>query len=223
MQIAVLASGGKDSTLALYRILEKGYEVNCLVSMIPMREDSWMFHYPNINLINLYAEAVGFPLVKGETFGVKEEEVEDLKNLIKKLKIDTIVSGVIASKYQKTRIEKICEELNLECLTPLWHEDPLNMIKEMLRLDFEIIITGVYAYGFNEKWLGKKIDEKIIEDLIELNKNYGVSIVGEGGEYETLVIDASFFKKRIKIIDAEKKWKNQSGYFIISKASLEEK
>jgi predicted ATP pyrophosphatase (TIGR00289 family) len=223
MQAAVLASGGKDSTLALYRILEKGYEVKYLVSMVPIREDSWMFHYPNIHLIDLYAEAVGFPLIKGETVGVKEKEVEDLKHLIKKLKIDTIVSGAIASNYQKTRIEKICEELKLECLTPLWHEDPLNMMKEMLRLDFEIIITGVYAYGFNEKWLGQKIDKKIIEALIELNKKYSVSIVGEGGEYETLVLDACFFKKRIKIIDAEINWKKQSGYFIISKASLEEK
>lgn len=223
MQIAVLASGGKDSTLALYRILEKGYEVKCLVSMIPMREDSWMFHYPNIHLIDLYAEAVGFPLIKGETSGNKEEEVEDLKHLIKRLEVDTVVSGAIASNYQKTRIEKICKELKFECLTPLWHENPLNIVKEMLRLDFEMIITGVSAYGFNEKWLGQKIDDKNIEDLIELNKNYGVSIVGEGGEYETLVLDASFFKKRIKIIEAEKNWKNQNGYFIISKAKLEEK
>jgi len=223
MRVAVLATGGKDSALALCRVLSRGYEVKYLVSMIPMREDSWMFHYPNIRLVDLFAEAVGIPLVKAETSGIKEEEVEDLKRLIEKLDVDAIVSGAIASNYQKTRIEKICKQLRLECITPLWHENPLNILKEILDLKFEVIITGVYAYGFSEEWLGRKIDEATIKALIELNRQYGVSLVGEGGEYETLVLDAPFFKKRIKIIEAEKVWKVQSGYFLVTKAKLENK
>jgi diphthine-ammonia ligase len=85
MRVAVLATGGKDSTLALYKALSKGYEVKCLVSMIPLKEDSWMFHYPNMHLMDLFAEAVGMPLVKGETSGAKEAEVEDLKRLLPSL------------------------------------------------------------------------------------------------------------------------------------------
>jgi uncharacterized protein (TIGR00290 family) len=84
-------------------------------------------------------------------------------------------------------------------------------------------VTGVYAYGFSEEWLGRKIDDATIKALIELNRRYGISLVGEGGEYETLVLDAPFFKKRIKIIEAEKIWKNQSGYFLITKPKLESK
>jgi len=223
MRVAVLATGGKDSALALYKVLNEDHEVKYLVSMIPLREDSWMFHYPNIRLVDLFAEAAEIPLVKAETLAVKEREVEDLKRLIEGLDVDAIVSGAVASTYQKSRIEKICEQLRLKCIAPLWHENPLNILKEILDLKFEVIITGVYAYGFSEEWLGRKIDEASVKALIELNKQYGVSLVGEGGEYETLVLDAPFFKKRIKIVEAEKIWKNQSGYFLITKAKLENK
>lgn len=223
MRVAVLVTGGKDSTLALHRVLNGGYEVKCLACMIPLREDSWMFHYPNIRLIDLFAEAVGIPLVKAETLGIKEKEVEDLKRLIAKLDVEGIVSGAIASNYQKTRIEKICKQLRLKCITPLWHENPLGMLKEILDLDFEVIITGVYAYGFSREWLGRKIDETSVADLMELNRRYSVSLVGEGGEYETLVLDAPFFKRRIRIVEAEKVWKDQSGYFRITKAGFENK
>ena len=223
MRVAVLATGGKDSALALYRVLKMGYEVKCLACMIPMKEDSWMFHYPNIRLMDLFAEAVGIPLVKAKTLAVKEREVEDLKQLIVGLDVDGIVSGAIASTYQKSRIEKMCEQLRLKCLAPLCHENPLNILKEIVDLKFDVIVTGVYAYGFSEEWLGRKIDDIAIEALIELNRHYGISLVGEGGEYETLVLDAPFFKKRIKILEAEKIWKNQSGYFLIAKAKLESK
>jgi len=223
MRVAVLATGGKDSALALYKVLNEDHEVKYLVSMIPLREDSWMFHYPNIRLVDLFAEAAEIQLVKAETLAVKEREVEDLKRLIEGLDVDAIVSGAIASTYQKSRIEKMCEQLRLKCIAPLWHKNPLDILKEILDLKFEVIITGVYAYGFSEEWLGRKIDEASIKALIELNKQYGVSLVGEGGEYETLVLDAPFFKKRIKIVEAEKIWKNQSGYFLITKAKLENK
>jgi diphthine-ammonia ligase len=223
MRVAVLATGGKDSALALRRVLNEGYEVKYLVSMIPLREDSWMFHYPNIHLVDLFAEAVEIPLMKAETSGIKEKEVEDLKRLIEKLDVKGIVSGPIASNYQKTRIDRICEQLKLNSITPLWHENPLSILKEILELKFEVIITGVYAHGFTRKWLGIKIDENTVKALMELNREYDVSLVGEGGEYETLVIDAPFFKKRIKIIEAEKVWDNQSGYFLITEAKLENK
>ncbi len=223
MRVAVLATGGKDSALALYRVLNEGHEVAYLATMIPLREDSWMFHYPNIRLVNLFAEAAEIPLVKAETSGVKEEEVEDLKSLVARLDVDGIISGAIASEYQKTRIEGICRELNLKWLAPLWHEQPLGILKEILNLKFEVIMTGVYAYGFGQEWLGRKIDEATVDVLMELNKQYGVSPVGEGGEYETLVVDAPFLKKKIVVVRAEKVWKGQSGYYLIDEARLANK
>ena len=223
MRVAVLATGGKDSVLALHRVLNEEYEVNYLVSMIPRREDSWMFHYPNIHLVDLFADAVEIPLVKAETSGIKEKEVEDLKHLIEKVDIEGIVSGAVSSNYQKTRIEKVCRQLGLKSVMPLWHENELDVLNEILGLRFKVIITGVYAYGFDKEWLGRIIDEKTVIDMMELNRKYGVSLVGEGGEYETLVLDAPLFRKRIKIIKAEEIWENQSGYFLVTKAKLENK
>lgn len=223
MRVAVLASGGKDSALALHRILNGRYDVKYLVCMIPLRKDSWMFHYPNIHLIDLFAEAVDLPLVKAETSGIKEKEVEDLKRLVEKLDVEGIVSGAIASTYQKTRIEKVCRQLGLKSITPLWHENESDILKEILDLRFDVIITGVSAYGFGKEWLGRKINEKTVRALIELNRKYHVSLVGEGGEYETLVLNAPFFKKRIEIVKAEKTWENQSGHYLITKAKLENK
>ncbi|MEM0489316.1 MAG: TIGR00289 family protein [Candidatus Bathyarchaeia archaeon] len=223
MRVAVLATGGKDSTLALYRAMEEGHKVEALACMIPMRDDSYMFHYPSINLIDLFAEAVNIPLVKGETAGEKERELEDLKRLLASLNVEGIVLGAVASTYQKSRVENICSQLGLKCLTPLWGEDPYKILREMLELEFEAIITGVYAYGLDAQWLGRRIDEEAIVELMELNRRYGISPIGEGGEYETLVVNAKFFKRRIKILEAEKHWDGQRGYLMIKKAVLEDK
>ncbi|MBS7608473.1 TIGR00289 family protein [Candidatus Bathyarchaeota archaeon] len=223
MRVAVLATGGKDSTLALYKVLKAGYEVKCLVSMVPLREDSWMFHYPNMHLMDLFAEAVGLPLVKGETTGMKEVEVEDLRRIIAKLDVEGLVCGAIASNYQKMRIEQICRQLNLECIMPLWQQNPYEILVEILDLNFEVVITGVYAYGFSKEWLGRRIDLETVKALADLNRRFGVSLVGEGGEYETLVLDAPFFRKRLKIVEAETVWKGQSGYLLVKRAVLEDK
>jgi predicted ATP pyrophosphatase (TIGR00289 family) len=220
MHVAALVTGGKDSTLALFRALKKGYEVKNLAAMLPRREDSWMFHFPNISLVDLFAEAVGIPLVKAETSGIKERELEDLKNLLSTLDVEGVVSGAISSQYQKKRIDKICRELNLESIAPLWHEDPIKLLKEMIASGFQVVIVGVYAYGFNINWLGRKIDLEALNDLVELNKKYGISPVGDGGEYETLVLDAPIFRKKIQLLKMKKIWENQSGHLLVKKAEL---
>lgn len=223
MRVAALISGGKDSALALHRVLKQGYDVKYLVTMIPRRADSWMFHFPNIHLTELFSKAAGIPLVKAETAGVKEAELEDLKRLLAGLNADGIVSGAVASEYQKTRIERICQELGLESITPLWHEDPYTLLCEIVNERFEVVFVGVYAYGFDASWLGRVIDPKMIDELVELNRRYHVSIVGEGGEYETLVLDAPFFKKKICLVRTERIWERQSGYLLVKKAELTEK
>jgi len=223
MDVAVLISGGKDSALALYRTLKGGYNVKYLVTMIPQREDSWMFHYPNVRLTSLFAEACGLPLVKAETSGVKEKELEDLKRLLINLDVEGVVSGAVCSVYQKSRLDKICAEIGLESIAPLWHEDPKRLMEELISEGFLVIFMGVYAYGLDQRWLGRRLDWDALNDLVELNRKYGVSIMGEGGEYETLVLDAPFFKKRIRILKARMVWNGESGYLLVEEARLEEK
>ncbi|MFB0501038.1 MAG: TIGR00289 family protein [Candidatus Bathyarchaeia archaeon] len=223
MRVAALVTGGKDSALALHHASRLGYEVKYLVTMLPRREDSWMFHFPNIRLADLFAEAVGLPLVKAETSGVKEMELEDLKRLLATLDIEGVVSGAISSQYQKKRIDKICRELNLRPIAPLWQENPLKLLKEIINLNFDTVIVGVYALGFDQSWLGRRIDLTTLNDLVGLNKRYKVSPVGEGGEYETLVLDAPFFKRRIRLLQTERVWEDHSGYLLVGKADLADK
>jgi predicted ATP pyrophosphatase (TIGR00289 family) len=222
MKIAVLFSGGKDSVRTVHWCLEKGHDVKYLVTMISKREDSWMYHTPNIHLTELSAEAIGMPLISKETPGIKEKEVEDLKDVLKILDIDAVACGGISSNYQKTRIEKVCKELKLKFLAPFWQTDPEKFLKETIDLGFDVLIVGVYAAGFDENWLGRRLDKKCLEDLKKLNEKYGVSLVGEGGEFESIVINGPIFKKKIKIINSEKIWdeKTQSGYLKINKATL---
>jgi diphthine-ammonia ligase len=223
LRVAALTTGGKDSALALSRVLERGCEVEYLVTMIPQREDSWMFHYPNIHMTDFFAEAVGISLVKAKTSGVKDTELLDLKLLLSQLDIDAVVSGGVTSQYQKKSIDKVCKELGLKHIAPLWQEDPFELLEELIESRIEAIIIGVYAYGLDETWLGRGIDQTAINDLVELNKKYQVSMVGEGGEYETLVLDAPFFKKKIQLIETEKVWEGQSGYMLVKKAILANK
>jgi len=223
MRVAVLVTGGKDSALALHRALKQGYEVKHLVTMLPQREDSWMFHFPNIRLTDLFAEAAELPLIKAETTGVKEMELEDLKRLLATLDVDGVVSGAISSQYQKKRIDKICKELNFKSITPLWQESPIKLLKELIKLNFETVIVGVYALGFNQSWLGRNFNSTTLSALIKLNEKYKVSLVGDGGEYETLVLDAPFFKKKIQLLQTEKVWEDHSGYLLVKKAVLVDK
>ena len=220
MRLAALITGGKDSALALYRVLKEGREVACLVTMIPQRDDSWMYHFPNIRLTDFFAEASGIPLVKAETSGVKEEEVEDLKRLLTELDVDGIVSGAVYSEYQKSRIDRVCREIGKKSVTPLWHENPSRLMRELIDLGFEVIIVGVYAYGFDQNWLGRRIDRSALDELVELKKRYQISIIGEGGEYETFVLYAPYFKRGIHIVDTEVIWQNGSGYLSIKGAEL---
>ncbi len=222
MRVAALISGGKDSLYALY--LAKENEIKYLITVFPRNKESWMFHFPCIELTKLQAKALNIKHIFKEVGGEKDEEVEELKTIIKNIKkgIDGLVSGVIRSKYQKERMDKICKELGLKNLTPLWGKNPEDVVEEEIKNGFEIIITGVFCEGLDENWIGKKLDLNVLEELKELNKKYGINVAGEGGEFETLVLDCPLFKKKIEILESEKFWdrKTNSGYLIVKSARL---
>lgn len=222
MKVAVLFTGGKDSCRCVHCCIEKGYDLRYLVTIIPERKDSWMFHTPNIHLTELSAKAIGIPLITRKSSGIKEKEVEDLKRALEGLEIDAVVSGAIASNYQKTRVDRICKELELKHISPFWHTDAEKFLEDTIDLGFDIRIIGVYADGFDESWLGRKLDYKILDELIELSKKHGINLVFEGGEAETIVLDGPIFKKRIEIMKLKKIWdkKTSSGYLEIIKARL---
>lgn len=226
MDVAVLFSGGKDSTMAIYKALNEGHNVKYLVSMISKNTESYMFHVPNINLTKLLAEAMNIPVISVNTDGVKEKELIDLKNIIGDLKnkgIQAIYSGAIYSVYQKSRIDKICNDLNLISISPLWHMDQYEYMLELLDSDFKFILTSVAAEGLDESWLGEIITYESLNKLKQLNEKYGINIAFEGGEAESLVLDCPIFKKRVEIVSSKKEWYFDNGIYIIEDAILKDK
>ena len=226
MRVAALFSGGKDSTMAVYNALKNGDEVEYLISMISENPHSYMFHVPNIHLTDLLSEAMDIPIVNMTTKGEKEKELEDLKSILSLLKaagIEGIYSGALSSTYQKSRIDKLCEEIGLVSAAPLWHLDPKEYMLEIIELGFEVIITSVSAEGFDKSFLGRKIDEELIKELEILHKKYHIHLAFEGGEAETMVLDGPLFKKKIEILKSKKIWEGDSGSFVVEDAKLVEK
>ena len=220
MLLAGLLSGGKDSVYAAHLAQEQGHTLEYLVSLRSENPDSYMFHTVNIDLTGLQAEAWGIEYVAAETMGVKEEELLDLKKALEKLDIDGVITGAIASKYQADRIDRLCEELDLYHFHPLWGRERETLLYEMQQSGMNIIFSAVAAHGLDQSWLGEPITETRIQELKSLNQKYGVDMCGEGGEYESLVLDAPWFTHCIKIIEAEKTWDGVSGRFNIREACL---
>ena len=226
MNVAILFSGGKDSTMAVFAALEAKEDVKYLLSMKSKNDESYMFHVPNIHITDLLSEAMDIPIMSVETDGVKEEELKDLKAAfvdLKNLGVEAIYTGALYSVYQKSRIEKLGDEVGLKIVSPYWHVDELEYMNKIVSLGFKIMICGVAAWGLDESWLGRIIDDDTIDELVRLNEKYHVDIAFEGGEAETLAIDGPIFKKRIEILKYKKEWHLDSGVFVIEDAVLKEK
>lgn len=222
MVVACLFSGGKDSTLALHKAYYNGIKTDLLITMNPNNDYSYMFHKPNIEFTKLQAESLGIEQVISNTEGERDKELDDLENIIGSYKIDKLITGAIMSKYQKDRVDAICEKFNVTDYSPLWGIDPLSELNE-LSDNFKAIITKVSAEGMDKSLLGKVINKDIINRLIEINKKYQINMLFEGGEAESFVLDAPLFKKRIIIDKANIREDGSNGEYIIEKAHLEDK
>jgi len=222
MKLVALISGGKDSSFAMYKALQVGHEITYLITIKSQNPDSYMYHTPNIHLTELFAEATGIPLISEVSSGEKEREVDDLERALQRIEVDGVVPGVIESEYQASRVRRVCESLGLEMYAPLWHQDPEMLLREMIKV-LDARIVHVSALGFDEGWLGRKIDEPTIEELKVLKERYGIHLAGEGGEYESLVVDAPFFTKRIVLIKTKRVWHGDYGTLNVLEAALMEK
>jgi diphthine-ammonia ligase len=222
IKLGVLFSSGKDSAYAMHIQKRLNYPISCLITLKSKNKDSYMFHTPTINITKQQARALQLPIITQTTTGKKENELEDLKRAIKKAKqehnIQGIVTGALYSNYQRTRIENICDELNLKCYSPLWHVDQEQYLRGLVREGFEVIITKIAAEGLDESWLGKTINTQMIDKLSKLKQTLGLNPAGEGGEYETLVLDCPMFNNKLKIIKQEKMMeKENTGTLIVKK------
>ncbi|WIV67564.1 diphthine--ammonia ligase [Natrialbaceae archaeon AArc-T1-2] len=230
-----LFSGGKDSSWAVYRALERGFDVRRLVTVHPSSE-SYLYHVPETELATLAAESIGIPIVEvdPEDFDADvatdsssqgDAELEPLEAALCELDdeleggVAGVIAGAVESEYQTSRIEGMCDRLECDLFAPLWREDPLELAEAMLEAGFETKIVQVAAYGLDESWLGRTLDREAIGELEELNEEYGVHVLGEGGEFETLVVDAPHMDRRIDL-EYETEWDGTRGRIRVTDARL---
>ena len=207
-RVCGLVSGGKDSNYAFYKALASGGVPVCILSVRPARGDSWMFHVPYTSLVRYQAQAMGLEEIYHEATvsGVKEAEVEELKDILESLKEETgfevLSVGALASRYQYDRIMRIAGELGFQVYAPAWRRDPRDYMRSIVSEGFRFIITRIAAYGIPASLLGKIIGPREVELLIQLSGKYGFHPAFEGGEAETFVVDAPHYRRRI-IVEGE--------------------
>ncbi len=162
-----------------------------------------MFQLPTVGIARLQAEAGDIPWHEIEVEGDVATEMDDLEAGIRSIArnepIDGIVCGALRSDYQKTRVERMCERLEMHSFTPLWHHQGDQHMLELLEHGFEVTLTSVSADGIGSEWLGTKLDLNALDRLRGLAADYRFNIDGEGGEFETAVSSAPWMVGRIEL------------------------
>ena len=224
MKVAVLFSGGKDSTYAAYLAKQSGHDLQCLVTANPYSAESKLLHHPNIRLTSLQAKSMGLEHLTVDTDS--ENELDSLASLLKKAvskyDIKGVVHGGIASIFQQKQFEAACKSANLTPIGPIWGREPMQYMQSLLDCDFSFVITAVSSGGLDESWLGCKIDTESLKRLSALSVKHGFNLNFEGGEAETLVLDCPLFSRQILIEKSKSVWDGYRGIFEIEAASLGE-
>ena len=202
MSYGGLTSGGKDSILAIQKALDRGIPVSHLITVRPNDPYSYMFHSSNLDAVPAIAQVSGLQYHEIATHGRKEEELNDLEDGLRALPVEGIITGAIASQYQRERIELVAHRLALDVYAPLWGMDPLDLMREVAaRLDAMIVVVA--ADGLTEEVLGARIDASLIDRLQRISDRYHIHLAGEGGEYETLTLRAPFYHRSVTYATAE--------------------
>lgn len=221
MRIASLVSGGKDSLYASWVAAQRGWDITHYVTVRPKAEHPYLYHRPNVRWVQLQAQCAGVQYVQVESGEGDAAELDALRQVLKNLDVDGVTSGALASEYQRTRVDRVCHELGLKSFAPLWLHSPLQHVRDVVDAGLEVLFVHVAANGLGQDWLGRRLDARSISDLERLAKTKGINPAGEGGEYETFVLDAPQFRQRIQIEESEGFWKRDTGTLEIRKARLE--
>lgn len=205
-------SGGKDSCLALYRAL-KNYEVSFLINMIAEDGKHSRTHGISSNLLKLQADSIGIPIIQRKSSWKNYEK--EFKKVISEFKKENISCGIFGDidlQEHRDWVERVCKEIGITPILPLWKEEREKLITEFIDSGFKAIIVATNVKFLDEKWLGKEINKSFVEDLKKLGN---VDLCGEGGEYHTFVYNGPIFKKLLKFKIGRKIFKDNHWFLEI--------
>jgi uncharacterized protein (TIGR00290 family) len=212
-------SGGKDCCMALYQALRLGYKVSHLVNFIANDEKRVRFHGTNADLIKQQGAALGIKVAQFETDWDGYER--DFKAGVRRLLpagVKGMIFGDIYLDVHKEWVERVCGEIGIEALEPLWNIPTSELLDRFIQLGFEAVIVGINTSYIDEKWVGRKVDLSFRDYLKENN----VDPCGENGEYHTVVINGPIFSRSLSLTLGGVISKNEYRLLDIKDACLEQ-
>ena len=225
MKVAILYSGGKDSTYAIDYALEKGYEISYLLSIKPSDKESYLFHYATVEMTKELSKSLDIPHIYTEcNVNGPAVEAEIVKEIVEQHPVDAVLLGGVGLQETQIRaIRKALKPLNIEVRASHAGMEHMELMQQMLGKGYCIMITQVAAKGAMP-WLGKTLT---VDNLAQLKKDAevnGFHVGFEGGHLDTLCVDGPIFKQKLVIQDMEKIVENEyCGHIEIKSAKIVEK
>ena len=219
MKVAASWSGGKDSCFACYKAILDGFDVVHLLNFIS-EDGNRSSHGLDAELLSIQSQAVEIPIVQSiTTKNTYEQDFKKVVDILKQDNIQGIVFGDIYLQGHRDWIERVCNDVDIRPIFPLWGIDTEKIVHDFIDTGFDSIIVAIKAEILSEEWLGKKVDKNFIGKL----KDIKIDPCGEAGEYHTFVIDGPLFKKRLRILDSDKVLKERYWLLDISRYEMIDK
>lgn len=211
MKTVCLWSGGKDSCFAFYKAKLEGYKIISLFNFTDFQGIGSLSHGLSSQIIRRQVSLLDIPLFQKAM--PKETYSKNFKALISEWKeekgIEGIIFGDIYLQEHKDWIDKVCQELEVKAVMPLWGRETKDLINEFIKTGFKAIVVSTRAEILDKKWLGREIDNQFIEDLKVLGN---IDLCGERGEFHTFVFNGPIFKAPVEFTVARKVLKDKQWF-----------
>lgn len=226
MKVAVMYSGGKDSTYAIDFAKEKGWEIAYLLSVKPTRNDCYLFHFATVEHTKELASILGIRHIY-TTCDVADPvlEADIVKQIVEKNIVDAVILGGTGLQMTQIRsIQNALRPLHVEVFAAHSGLEHDEVMQEMIKKGYKFMITQIASYGLNKEWLGRVLDRATMDELFERSKVFGFHAGGEGGYYDTLVLDGPIFSKKLEIESFSKEMESENcGHVVVTKSKIVDK
>ncbi len=195
-------SGGKDSCLACYKAIKKGYQVRYLLNFISKQYKRGCFHGIESQLLKLQARSIGIPLIQKEVSQDMDAYEEEFKSGVKEIQsrgIEAMIFGDVYLEEHKQWVGRVCKELDIMPVELLWNMTPVDVVNEFIDAGFKAIVVSCKADILGKDFIGRYVDKEMVKEL----RTRKICPCGENGEFHTFVLDGPFFQRRIEIVESE--------------------